>query len=328
MEFAKNLAQWRDQSPEQWTALANRILPPVVVTVIVVLIALEAVDLTWRLLESPAEPGSVPPAVIVTGPGAGGSPGRSLAALDDWRPFGQPPAPAEQGVPAADLRDSPETTLPLTLHGALQVQELPDGDVLVVPEAGTAVISGPSRQQKTYRTGEAIDEASGAVLRFVFADSVRLDRGGGRLETLKFPVRSAGSANAAGLNSRIAATPQRTTRPAQAAQPASVFDTMSSIGNTLAQHMTIAAHTENGQTVGYRLQPRGDGQVFSQLGLEPGDVLTEVNGTRLDNINNTMQIIQALGEAPQASVTIRRNDVDQAMVLDMSQLERLAQSLQ
>jgi general secretion pathway protein C len=103
---------------------------------------------------------------------------------------------------------------------------------------------------------------------------------------------------------------------------------MSNVAATFGQHMQIAAQVENGQTIGYRLQPRGESQVFTQLGLEPGDVMTAVNGISLADIRNTSQIWQALAQAPQASVTIRRNGVDQAMTINMSQLERLSQSLQ
>jgi hypothetical protein len=41
-----------------------------------------------------------------------------------------------------------------------------------------------------------------------------------------------------------------------------------------------------------------------------------------------VQIFQALGQTTQASVMIRRNGFDQAMIIDLSQIERLAQSLQ
>ena len=56
MDLAKNLAQWRDQSPEQWIAVANRYLPPIVVGVLVLLIAFKAADLT-RI--HPTDPGHV-----------------------------------------------------------------------------------------------------------------------------------------------------------------------------------------------------------------------------------------------------------------------------
>ena len=96
----------------------------------------------------------------------------------------------------------------------------------------------------------------------------------------------------------------------------------------LGEHMQFAMHTENGEMVGFRVQPRGDGRVFAELGLEANDVLTEVNGMRLNDLRNTTQVLQALSEAQQANVRIRRNGFDQALVLNMDQIQRLAESLQ
>ena len=53
MDLAKNLAQWRDQSPEQWVAQANRFLPPVVMALLVLGIAYQLAGLTWRLTAAP-----------------------------------------------------------------------------------------------------------------------------------------------------------------------------------------------------------------------------------------------------------------------------------
>jgi general secretion pathway protein C len=328
MELAKNLAQWRDQSPEQWIARANRILPPVVVAVLVILIAMQAASLTLRLLESRATQATVPTAMPVTGSGTRNARSTSLVALADWRPFGEPPSVNPQAIPAEVLLDAPETSLPLKLHSTLQVQDLPERGSLVIPEAGAAAISSGRGQQKVYRTGDAIDDASGAKLHSIFTDRVLLDRNG-RLETLFYPPIETTSNAPARPDPGIAAAPQRTAADAdEPAARSSLLDSMSNVAATFGQHMQIAAQVENGQTIGYRLQPRGESQVFTQLGLEPGDVMTAVNGISLADIRNTSQIWQALAQAPQASVTIRRNGVDQAMTINMSQLERLSQSLQ
>jgi general secretion pathway protein C len=153
---------------------------------------------------------------------------------------------------------------------------------------------------------------------------VLLERGG-RLETLRYPEPEATPQ----LNSRIPArSPQTNTLPQDLSTAAQVADAVTQTAAILGQHMTIAMHSENGQMVGFRVQPIGDGQVFSQLGLEPGDILTEVNGTQLNSLRNSSQVIQALGEAAQATVTIRRNGADQAMVLNVGDIQRIAESLQ
>jgi general secretion pathway protein C len=329
MELAKNLAQWRDQSPDQWLAQANRLLPPIVVALLVILLAAGAADLTWQLLQTPARQDVVPVASAAQTGSTSRTQDASYAALQGWRPFGDPPAADAGAIPAEAVLDAPETTLPLTLHGTVEVQDLPERGTLVIPDAGAAIISGARSEAQFYRTGEPIEEGNGATLHSVYFDRVILDRNG-RHETLKYPEQDSSSMVSSRSGSGLTAGSSRP--PANPrADPASqvtLLDAMNDIGTTLTQHMQVTAAVENGQTVGYRLQPRGDSQVFAELGLEPGDIMTEVNGIPMTNINNTVQIFQALGQTTQASVMIRRNGFDQAMIIDLSQIERLAQSLQ
>ena len=326
MDLARNLAQWRDRPPEQWIGLVNRYLPPIVVAILVILIAFEAAGLTWRLLEAPAEQDAVPAAAAAIGQSGNSSSG-AIDAQAIGRLFGERVIDASQPVAARDILDAEDTNLNLTLTGTLQKQELPERGSTIIPEAGVASISSVRGDDKIYRTGDTIENASGAVLHSVFTDRVILDRGGGRLEQLRFPEADQMARSGIGLNSNIQA---RTPSPPPAS-PASAAAFAETIGNAtavLGQHMSITQHSEGGQITGIRLQPRGDGQVFAQLGFEAGDILTEVNGLRLNDPRNTSQVLQALAETTQANVTIRRNGNDQAMVIDLSQIQRLAESLQ
>lgn len=325
MDLAKNLAQWRDRPPEQWIGLVNQFLPPVVVALLVILIAFKAAEFTWRLLDEPAEQDMVPAAAVSISR-SGESPAGGLNAESIGRLFGERVADADM-VPANDILDAEDTTLNLTLTGTIQKQELPERDSIVIPEAGVAAIASGRGEQKVYRTGDTIDNASGAVLHSVFTDRVILDRGGGRLEQLRYPDADQIASNSRGLNSNLAA--RAPTLPSNPPTSAAAF--AEAIGNAaavLGQHLTIAPEMEGGQMTGIRLQPRGDSEVFEQLGLEPGDVLTEVNGVRLNDPRNTSQVLQALVEAPQASVMIRRNGNEQAQVIDIGRIQQLAESLQ
>jgi general secretion pathway protein C len=323
MDLAKNLAQWRDQSPEQWIALGNRYLPPIVVALLVLLLAFKAADLTWRLLDSRAVQDVVPLAAEVQA-AAGTQPAGVYESLAAWEPFGRAPDESSEAISADLLLDAPDTTLNLTLHSAWEAQELPERGSMVVPERGNAIISsGRGGAQHLYWTGEELEDVGSVRLHSVFKDRVLLDRGSGRLETLRFPETE----STPQLNSRVAVRAD-IQLPQNLSSAASIQEAVGQAAEMLSQHMQIAMHTENGQMVGFRLEPLGDGQVFSQLGLEAGDILTDVNGQRLDNIRNTTQVIRALGESAQASVTIRRNGADMGMVLNIGDIQRLAESLQ
>lgn len=327
MDLAKNLAQWRGQTPEQWIALANRYLPPVVIAVFVLLIAVKGADLTWRLLDSPSVD-TVPLAPSASGQSTpSGTAGANYDALQAWRPFGEPPS-GEEVIARAVIDDAPLTDLNVTLNGVVQAQELPEsGEMIIIEDGGIAIITSGRGQQRVYRVGDPIEEVSNARLHSVFKDWVMLERSAGRIEKLAYPEVDAPPISQP--NSRVLARqPTRNERPETLNSAAALADAVGEAAAVIGEHMTVAAQMENGEMIGFRIQPRGDGQVFSQLGLEPGDVLTQVNGLPLNDLRNTSEVIQALSETQQANVTIRRNGVDQAMVIDMGQIERLAESLQ
>lgn len=331
MELAKNLAQWRDLSPEQWLAEANRVLPSLVVLILVVLLAWQASGLTWRLLDAPAEQDVVPIAAVPTGAGNERAGSGALDALRGWHPFGQPPPPEEaEALAAEDIIDAPLTSLNLTLHGVAQAQELPERGSRVIPEGGLAVISAGRALQRVYRPGMTIEDANGAVLHSVFTDRVLLDRGG-RLESLRYPEPDERLSRGPQLNSSItsrAAPPPPAPAPAEPQGAVAMAEALNNVAPVLANHINFTSAMENGQMIGFTLQPRGDSNIFGELGFEAGDVLMEVNGLPLNNLRQTAQVFAALGESPQAQVRVRRNGQEQMLVIDMGQVERLAESLQ
>ena len=64
---------------------------------------------------------------------------------------------------------------------------------------------------------------------------------------------------------------------------------------------------EGGKFMGYRMQPGSDPALFSGLGLEPGDVVTAVNGITLDNPAKAFEIMQNLTTATQVQLVVNRN---------------------
>ena len=79
----------------------------------------------------------------------------------------------------------------------------------------------------------------------------------------------------------------------------------------------------DGKQQGYRVYPGRQRQQFSQLGLRPGDMITQINGMALDDPARGMEVFRSLGDATQVSVTVERNGQEQVMTLDTSQLQTL-----
>jgi len=63
-----------------------------------------------------------------------------------------------------------------------------------------------------------------------------------------------------------------------------------------------------GKTNGFLVQQINPQSVLGKLGLQPGDVIIDVNNTRLDSPEKGLQIIQQLREARQITIAVERNN--------------------
>ena len=77
----------------------------------------------------------------------------------------------------------------------------------------------------------------------------------------------------------------------------------------------------NGQLQGYRVYPGRDRRAFASLGLRPGDLVTEINGIRLNNPTQGLEVFSSLANASQVNVTVERNGSPLVLNLDISQLD-------
>jgi general secretion pathway protein C len=306
MDVAKRIAQLQEQSPEQWLRSANRYLPPGVTALLVVAIAYQLSVLTWRVLPGSTIASSGPVPTAPTGNSSGGiKRPTDFGPLTESHLFGT--APAQPAPVVETVVDAPDTTLSLRLTG------------IVYGEGGLpsqAIIAG-SAAEKTYQIDQPIDGANGAKLHAVYSDRVILNRDG-RLETLRQPREPA----AGGSTARIA--PPRPIAPADDGA-GSLRDVISQNASRLTDIMRVTPHVEEGQVVGFRINPGRDRETFDRLGLQAGDVVTDINGTVLDDPSKGLQVFEALGEASMANVTVLRNGVPQLIVIDTSQLQSLGQ---
>jgi general secretion pathway protein C len=306
MDVAKHLAQWQEQSPEQWFRAANRYLPTGFTLLLIVVIAYQLSRLTWAIVPG-AVPTAAPPAAQASGPGAVTASSSSYGSLPTAHLFGEAPKePVHQAV--QEVVDAPDTTLSLTLTGILSHE----GDA-----NGQAIISSNRGQEKTYQIGQSIDNANGTTLHSVYADRVLLNRGD-RLETLRLPKELLGAAGAA----------PRAANPMMA--PAATAPGNDSLRNVISQNASrltdivrLAPHIQEGKVIGFRVNPGRDRESFEALGLLPGDIVTDINGVVLDDAGRGLQAFEALGEATMANVTVLREGTPTVLVIDTSQLQNL-----
>ena len=255
---------------------------------------------------------------LVTGPNTGAGPGGGGGGVTSTlSPFaissaGSPPALRVESIVNAHLfgearaaasDDAPQTSAALVLAGVLAVPDPQKGMAIIGPNAGAA---------KLYAVGGAVP--GGVRLHAVYPDRVLLDRNG-VLESLMLPKKLSG----------IAAPPAPLGQsPAQRLAALAQNGGSGLLGGLVRAQPVMSG----GKLSGYRIFPGGRTNVaaFTQLGLRPGDLVTAVNGTPLDDMNRANEILQTLSSMGSANVTVMRNGQAQDISLNLEAVANDAES--
>ncbi len=293
--------------------------------VLVILAGFLLARLAWMLF--PTEP---PPLLTASGAGVVNSAASTQPNLGDtlagYHLFGVYQADTSKPAPS----NIQNTQLALKLQG---VYAPPNN-------SGYAVIE-ENAQQKAYAAGETIG-SSGAVLEQILADHVLLRRNG-LLEKLALPKPelSGGGNTAAGLVDNAPMdmpttdftqpppdimppemfTPSEgAVPPPQAEEPppmepatepqANLGEFRQSVMNNNMRLLEVASpqpYERDGKFLGFQLSPGSNVAMFNQLGLQPGDIVTAVNGTVLENPGIAMRVLQEAATANQVNLNITRN---------------------
>jgi general secretion pathway protein C len=150
----------------------------------------------------------------------------------------------------------------------------------------------------------------------VYGDRVVIDRNG-RLESLVLPRQI-----------QNGPTPPPSTSALQTESP--VLDRMRKLitddPGLMADVMRPQPVFAQGKQKGYRVYPGRNRQAFLRLGLHPGDLVTAINGTPLDDPARGQEIFRTLGSSSEARVTVVRNGQPQDVTLDMAQVAQEAEA--
>jgi general secretion pathway protein C len=82
-----------------------------------------------------------------------------------------------------------------------------------------------------------------------------------------------------------------------------------------------------GKQRGYRVYPGRNRQAFVRLGLRPGDLVTAINGTPLDDPSRGQDVFRTMGSSSEAHVTVMRNGQQQDLTLNMAQVAQEAEAV-
>jgi general secretion pathway protein C len=203
---------------------------------------------------------------------------------------------------AQDPTNAPQSTANLVLTGTIATQD---------PKRGVAIISdgGPA---KVYSVG---DNIGGASLHSVYLDHVILDRGG-QLETLLLPRLLGPGMNAPPLVRRTAGDPRTV------AAVDNIRRLVQQDPSILDQVMRTVPSYDNaaGKLRGFRAYPGRNRQIFNKLGLKPGDLVTAINGTPLDDPQRSQDVFNTIQTSDHVTVTIERGGQKQEITLNIAQV--------
>lgn len=298
----QSVTRFLEQPPAQMWARISTVAPPWVSLVLVAAIAWQLAQAAWLFVPS-EEPAVAPPAATAPAPRRALEPAADVLAIVQSHWFGEAQPEAE---PAGDTPpDAPVTRLNLQLRGTIAADEA---------GRSLAIIAEGGGKEHVYAVGDPVP--GNATLHAVYTDRVLLRRAG-QLETLPLPRAQEGGGATATAQRRRAAT----------VQPATASNLQQVISRNPARLTDIIRPQpvfRDGQQQGYRVYPGRERQSFAQLGLRPGDMITQINGMPLDDPARGMEIFRSLGDATQVSVTVERNGQTQVLTLDTGQLQGLA----
>lgn len=280
-------------------------------TIVVVLLSLYliafAAKLVWRIIPEPqlsATP-TVSRAPVISS--SSGKSGVNIAKIQQLNLFGN--AAAKPAEPVAEVTDAPETRLNLTLTGVVASSE---------QEAGTAIIENRG-SQAVYGLGDKI-EGTNATLQKVYNDRVII-KNGVRNETLMLDGIDYDEANRRReMQARNRPEPEDELEEDSVELSDEALEATAALRErpaSFTDFISISPKTEEGQLIGYQVSPGKEPELFKSAGLQAGDVITQINGLDLTDLQQSQEALSELRNAQNIELTIIRDGSLTTLYLDL-----------
>jgi len=309
-------------SPEGGLRVASVVVDAILVIALAHALAGLTASILWNRV--PLSSGTGKPALPVpTGQTTIAQPA-DYATIGAWHLFGETQADQPVAAPSPPALIAP---LNLRLVGVFFIERSADRALALIAEGSGA--------ERGYRIGETLP--GGARLDQVQRDSVIVTRSG-RQETLNLP-RLEEVGKAAAPEGMPPPAPEEAPLPEPApmpmpmpAEPGSYHSPPPLDATALATQLRGAAasrpqalediafaspYLQNGQFMGFRLRPGRDRHLMRQMGLNSGDVITEVNGNRLNNPMQGLTVLRDLMQADRVTVRVLRDGAEIPLALSL-----------
>jgi general secretion pathway protein C len=290
-----NAVSWLDgaAAPDRWRGLLQLRGPQIAIWALALALAAQAAIIVTHLAGAGRAPAAGSTAMVPQAQRV------DVAMIANSHLFGTAPV----ATASTDASDAPKTSMPLVLTGIIAAKE---------PKDGLAILGENASGAKVYAVGDNVP--GGARVQSVYEDRVLLLRDG-HLESLTLP-RQYASHGPGPVVAAPAENPVDRMRRVLSDQPGLIADVM--------RPQPVFA---DGKQRGYRVYPGPNRQAFMRLGLRPGDLVTGINGTPLDDPTRGQEIFRTLGSSSEARVTVMRNGRQQDLTLNMTQLASEADQL-
>ena len=202
---------------------------------------------------------------------------------------------SDKAVPQKQVK-VPETKLNLALKGVLAANPM--------SRASAIIAKGKSGAEDIFSVGDKMP--GGILVKEIHPEYVVLERNG-LLETLKLQKIS-------GIGGLNLSNNRRSPSSGSARSPAAALKEIR--GDILKNPTSFGDYAlpvvvkENGKQVGYRLQPQKKGKLLAELGIQSNDVITTINGVKLDNPKNGIVALRKLSSAKQLIIVVKRNGAE------------------
>ncbi len=192
---------------------------------------------------------------------------------------------------------APETKLNLSLKGVLAAMPM--------KLASAIIAQGKTGNEDIYGVGDRIP--GGVLIKEIHPEYVVLERNG-QLEILKLEKES----GVDGFGSAQKSSSSRNVRSNRS--PGAALKEIR--GNILKNPTSFGDYAlpvlvkENGKQIGYRLKPQKKGGLLSELGIQSNDVITQINGVKLDKPENGISALRNLSTAKNLNIVVKRNGAE------------------
>jgi general secretion pathway protein C len=198
---------------------------------------------------------------------------------------------------------APETRLNLVLRGVFAA--------VPMKSASAIIARGKNGKEEIYGIGDKLP--GGVTIKEIHPDHVIIESRG-QLETLRMPKDSSlGELTNSGVTTKAAG--ERTS--GKTALGGTTSKALKNIRRNILKKPTSFSEyalpvvvRENGEQIGYRLQPQAKGELLAEIGIEPSDIITSVNGVALNDPKSSVSALQELSSAKEINIIVKRNGTE------------------